>query len=475
MATSSLTGSDSQVSSQTSETVNPSMKPVAHVEPVAHVKPVAHVEPVDEKLPLFQLFVFGLQHVLVMAASPITSVFLVARALGFSTDLTLNLISATFLISGLGSLLQSFGTWKMGAKLPFIMVPGGAPVALFVLIAQQTDLQTAAGAVIMTGFFYFLILPIFTRCLRFFPRLVIGTMLLLVSVNLIKIYGGVIVGRPGTPEFGDPAAIGLALMTVAFTVFFARVLTGMLGQLAVMLGLLAGALVSALMGMTQFGNALAGPLFSLPSLFPFGLPTFDIMAALPLLIFSVISMTEATGQTMAIAEVVGKKLDPARDVPKTIRGDALASLFGGMFGTSLIITSGENIGIVQATGVRSRYVTAMAGMILVIVSLLAPLGRLANAIPGAVVGGTALVVFAIIGVMGINMLRQVDLHKRSNMFILASALTMGLLPILVPGLYSRFDPTLQIVLNNGLMMGAMTAVIGNIVFNHIGVDATESK
>src|SRR6201996_3765741 len=136
---------------------------------------MSKVQPVDEILPLPQLFVFGLQHVLVMAASPITAAFLVSRALNFSPSLTLNLISATFLICGLGTLLQSFGPLKFGARLPFIMVPGGAPVIIFLTTAQQTDLPTAVGAVILTGVFYFLVLPVFARCLRCFPRLVIGT------------------------------------------------------------------------------------------------------------------------------------------------------------------------------------------------------------------------------------------------------------------------------------------------------------
>jgi xanthine/uracil permease len=148
-----------------------------------------------------------------------------------------------------------------------------------------------------------------------------------------------------------------------------------------------------------------------------------------------------------------------------VRGDALVSLLGGLFGTSMIITSGENIGIVRATNVRSRYVTAMAGAILVLIALSAPLGRLASAIPAAVVGGTAMVVFAIIGTMGIDMLRRTDLHERGNMFVLAGALTMGLLPILVPGLYSRFPDTLQLVLGNGLAMGSITAVVLNLLFN----------
>jgi uracil-xanthine permease len=421
--------------------------------------------PVDAVLPFSQLLLFGLQHVLVMAAVPITSVFLVAKALGLSAALTVNLISATFLLCGLGTLLQSFGPWKFGARLPFVMVPGGAPIVMFVTIAQQRDLQTASGAVILTALFYFLILPVFARCLRFFPKIVIGTLLLLVSINLVKVYGGIIAGKAGTPTFGDPVNIGLALATIGFTVLFARLFKGMLGQLAVLLGLLTGTLLAAAFGLMDFSPVAAGPLWSSPTLLPFGLPHFDLVAAVPLLIFSVISMVEATGQTVAVAEVVGRPIDPRDAVPRTVRGDALVSLLGGLFGTSMIITSGENIGIVRATNVRSRYVTAMAGAILVLIALSAPLGRLASAIPAAVVGGTAMVVFAIIGTMGIDMLRRTDLHERGNMFVLAGALTMGLLPILVPGLYSRFPDTLQLVLGNGLAMGSITAVVLNLLFN----------
>ena len=427
------------------------------------------VHAVDERLPLAQLILFGLQHVLVVAASPITAVFLVAKALGLSSALTVDLISATFLVCGLGTLLQSFGPLKFGARLPFIMVPGGAPVVLFVLIAQQTDLPTAAGATILTGFVYFLLLPVFARCLRFFPRIVIGTMLILVAVNLIRIYGVVIVGKPGTAEFGAPLGIGLALATVAFTVLFAKLFKGMLGQLAVLLGLLAGAALAWALGVMSFADVWSGAIVTLPTPLPFGMPHFDVLAALPLLIFSVISMAEATGQTIAIAEVVGKEIDPQTEVPKTIRGDAAMSVLGGLFGTSLIITSSENIGIVQATGIRSRFVTAAAGVLLVVIALLAPLGRLANAIPAPVVGGSALIVFSIIGVMGINLLRQVDLRARANMYTLAAALTMGVLPIVVPGVYGRFPAALQIVLGNGLAMGALTAVIVNLIFEHLSL------
>ncbi|MGO4711124.1 uracil-xanthine permease family protein [Bradyrhizobium sp. 2TAF24] len=421
--------------------------------------------PVDEVLPLRRLVLLGLQHVLVMAASPITSVFLVARALDFSPALTLNLISATFLVCGIGTLLQSFGPLRIGARLPFIMVPGGAPVVIFLTTAQQTDLQTAVGAVLLTGLFYFLVLPVFARCLRFFPKIVIGTMLLLVAINLVKVYGGIVTGAPNSPNFAAPSNVLLALATVAFTLLFARLFHGLLGQLAVLFGLLAGTAVAALAGLMSFGSVWSGDMLSVPSLFPFGVPKFDLVAAIPLLVFSVISMAEATGQTVAIAEAVDKDIDVRTEVPKTIRGDALVSLLGGCLGTSLIITSGENIGVVRATGVRSRYVTAASGVILIALALFAPLGRLINAIPGAVVGGTAVIVFCIIAVMGIDQLRKVDLRDHGNLFTLAAGLAMGLLPILVNGVYSKFPFYVQMVLGNGLAAGTITAVLLNIAFN----------
>ncbi|RVN12162.1 uracil-xanthine permease [Sinorhizobium meliloti] len=430
------------------------------------------INPTDEVLPPRSLVRFGLQHVLVMAASPITAVFLVSKALGFSDALTVSLISATFLICGLGSILQSFGPAGFGARLPFIMVPGGAPIAIFLAI-QQTDVQTAVGAVILTAVFYFLALPVFRRLLRYFPPIVVGTMLLLVSVNLVRIYGGTITGKQGSEGFADPMNVGLALATIALTVIFARVFTGTLQRISVMLGLIAGSAIAIGAGYMDLSGIFDGPVIAVPQLLPFGMPKFDLFAALPLIVFSIISMAEATGQTIATAEIVGRRGDAHAIVPATIRGDAVASLVGGLFGTSLIITSGENVGIVRATNVKSRYVTATAGVILV--ALFAPIGRLANALPGPVVGGTAVIVFSIIGVIGIDLLRRVDLREHGPMFTLAAALSMGLLPILVPGVYSQFPQWSQMILANGLAAGTITAVIVNAIFQHLPLEQFQEK
>lgn len=418
---------------------------------------------------------FGLQHVLVMAATPISSVFLVSATLGLSDSLTVKLLAAAFVFSGVGTLVQSLGPCGIGVRLPFVMLPGGAPIVLFVAIAEQYGPRTATGAVLLTAVFYLVALPVFTKLLRFFPTIVIGTMIVIIGVNLIKVGGTLITGAPGSRDFGDPRALLLGMATVAFTVVFFRVLTGILRQLAVVLGLAAGTLLSVVLGATRFGEVSPGPLVALPEPFPFGGPEFSLIAAIPLMLFALASMAEATGQTVLNGEIVDKPVDARRDAPKTIRGDALVSLLGGCFGTSLMVTSGENVGIVRVTGVRSRFVTATAGIVLVLIGLCAPMARLLAAIPAPVVGGTALVVFAVITVLGIQMLRRVDLSEHTNIVICAVALGLGLLPILVPGIYDRFPPNVRILLDSGVAVGAFVAAVLNGVFHHLALPRRRSS
>ncbi|MBO8185087.1 uracil-xanthine permease family protein [Streptomyces spirodelae] len=411
------------------------------------------------------MLLFGVQHFLVMAATPISSVFLVSSALQLSPSLTANLLSAAFVLSGLGSLLQSLGPWGIGARLPFVMLPGGAPLILFLSIADQHGLRTATGAVMITAVFYFVVLPLFSRLLKFFPTLVIGTMIVIVGVNLVKVGALLVTGRPGSSGFGEPLALLLGLATVGCTVVAYALLRGTLRQLSVLLGLLAGTALAALLGRVKLEATDDGALLHAPQLMPFGSPQFNLLASLPLLVYSLASMAEATGQTVINSEAVGKEPDARRDAPKTIRGDAVISLAGGFFGLPLMVTSGENIGIVRITGVRSRFVTVAAGLVLITVGFLAPVAWLVNAIPAPVVGGTALVVFGVITVLGVQMLGRSGLDDHTDTFIVAVALGLGLLPILVPGVYGHLPANLRILLESGVAVGAFSAAVLHALFH----------
>ena len=434
----------------------------------ADVTPASPDRPpeLDSYRPIGQTILFGVQHVLVMAATPISSVFLISGALKLGPELTAQLLAATLVFSGIGSILQSQGVGPFGPKLPFVMLPGGAPVILFISIAQAKGVQVAVGAVMLTAVFYFVVLPIFQRLLRFFPTLVIGTMITVVGINLVKIGAQLIFGKPGTPTFGNGPGIILGLSTIGFTVLAVLFGRGFIARVAPIIGLLAGTVLAFLMGVAHVGDPMKNGLIAVPQPMPFGMPEFDLLAALPLLIFSIASMAEATGQTSINAEAVGARIDLAKTAPKTIRADALVSFAGSFFGMPLMVTSCENVGIVRMTGVKSRYVTVAAGIILIAAGLFAPLVQLITIIPDAVVGGTAVVVFGVIVVLGIQMLGRIDLHDHATMVIVAVSIGLGLMPVLLANPYVAAPAPLRMILENAVAMSAFTAVILNALFNH---------
>ncbi|WP_269928923.1 uracil-xanthine permease family protein [Kocuria massiliensis] len=425
------------------------------------------VHPVDQVRPVLPMIPFAIQHVLVMVATPISSVFLIGNSLDLPPRIVSAVLSAVFIFSGLGSVLQSVGVWRIGVRLPFVMLPGGAASVLFITVAQGTDVSTAVGSVLITGVFYILAVTLFVRILDYFPPLVVGIMVVVIGINLLQVTGSLVVGEEGSQAFGDPQNLLLGVVTVGIIVLCFRFLRGTLGRLSIALGLLGGTVVGALMGVTHFTEKMPGPLFVTPELFPLGRPTFDLLAAIPMLVWALASMAEATGQTIINGEIVQKKVEPSRDVPRLVRSDGLVTLLGGLFGTPALVTSGENVGIIRASGVRSRFVTALGGVLLVIIGL-SPLARILGGIPSAVVGGAAIVVFAIISVLGIQMLARVDFNQTGNLVTATVSLAVGLLPLLLPGMYSQFPTIVESLLSSGVAMSAFVAVALNILFHHLG-------
>ncbi|AJC59615.1 solute carrier family 23 protein [Streptomyces sp. 769] len=386
--------------------------------------PAPAVAPVDARVPPARLVPLAAQHVLAMLAAPVSTVFLLAGGLRLPPDRTAALLSATLVLCGSGALLQSFGVLRIGARLPFMMLPGGAAAALFLQIAREHGPATASGAVLLAAALLLAVLPLYGRIVRFFPPLVMGTTVLVIGVNMVA-------------AAAPMAAVGSgpALVTVAATALGLVLLRGVLRQLSVLLGMAVGTAAAALTG-APFRAVPGDAVLALPRLLPYGAPHFDLLAALPLLVFALASLAEATGQTVLNSEAVGRAPEPARDVPRTARADAVASLAAGLLGGTTMVTSAENIGIVRLTGVRSRFVTAAAGALLVVCGLLAPVTRLLAALPVSVVGGAALVIYAVIAAMGIDMLRRTDLTDRAASTVVALALLAGLLPVLAPRLYA---------------------------------------
>ncbi|MGW6159464.1 uracil-xanthine permease family protein, partial [Streptomyces sp. NPDC055144] len=397
------------------------------------------VEPVDERLPLQRLVPLACQHLLAGVAAPVSSVILIATTLNLPAGRTASLLSATLVLCGVGALLQSLGVraLRVGARLPFLMLPGGAAVAIFLQIAQEYGPATASGSVLVAAAFLLCVLPFYGRLVRLFPPLVMGTTVVLIGINMIKVTAPMVTSSPG---------LGFATLGV-IAVFF-LVLRGVWRQMAVLLGLACGTLIAVLTGAHL--HVAHGGTFALPVPFPYGTPHFDLLAAIPLLVFALASLAEATGQTVLNSEAVGRAPDPGHDVPRIARADALVSLGSGLFGTSLMVTSAENIGIVQLTRVRSRFVTAATGVLLIVCGLLTPLTRVLAAIPEPVVGAAGLVIYGVIAVMGFGMLSRTDLTHGTDSVVIALAVVIGMLPIVAPEMYVDLPPWARTLFGSGV-------------------------
>lgn len=417
--------------------------------------------PADERVPLKSLVPLAVQHLLVMITGPISSVFLVSNALHLDAGTSGRLLSAFFLVSAIGTILQSTGPFGIGSKLPFVMLPGGAAVVLFIQVAQQTNPQTATGAVLLTSVCCLVLVPLFLRIVRFFPPLVIGVMIVAIGVNLLRITAALVLDPDGGAQVGALALMGF---TILATVLCFRFLPGNWSRISVLLGLVIGAVAAALTGQMGQGPLLSGPVFAGPALLPFGTPQFNVLATLPMLIFAIGAMAEATGQTVLNAEAVGKRLDFRRDVGGTIRGDVVTSILAGLLGGPIMVTSGENIGIVRISAVRSRFITLGTGVLLALIAFLAPVARLVNAVPAAVIAGTGVVVFAMIIALGIRMLAQVDLGRDDNLLVATLALVAGLIPVVTPKIYSELPSGLKLVLGSGVTMATLIGVLANLLF-----------
>ncbi|MER6298915.1 solute carrier family 23 protein [Kitasatospora sp. NPDC001539] len=406
----------------------------------------------DERPPLRRLLPLALQHVLAMAATPVSTVFLIAAPLRLTPAQASSLLGAALVLSGAGSVLQSLGRWGFGARLPFVMLPGGAATALFVQIARDHGPAVASGSVLLAAALLLAVTPLYGRVVALFPPLVMGVTVLLVGVSMVRVTTLLLAGPGGSAAPGALAAAGL---TVAATLVAHLLLRGAWRQCAVLIGLAGGALLTVATGLGTLTPA-AGAGVSLPHLLPYGAPRPDLVAALPLLLFSLTSLAEATGQTVLNSEVP----DPGRDVPRVARADALVSLFSGLLGTPSMVTSSENIGINRLTGVRSRFVTAGAGFLLIAAGLFSPLSRLVAGLPPAAVAGAALVVYAVITVMGVEMLGRARAGEAPDTLVVTGlALTAGLLPVVAPGLYGGFPDWIRPVLGSGVVAGTLTAVV----------------
>ncbi|MBS0317387.1 MAG: purine permease [Proteobacteria bacterium] len=465
------------------------------------------VEPVDERLPAGRLFTLGLQHVLVMYAGAIAVPLIIGGALKFSAEQITMLISADLFTCGIVTLIQSFGASRwLGVKLPVMMGVTFAAVGPMIAIAIGTPGMDGAraifGAGIGAGIVAALLAPVMSRLLKYFPPVVTGSIITIIGASLMEVGVGWAMGGPAflaekvdvaklvgmvdsakaaaggaavtslgkipmiaNPGYGALDNLAVALAVMVFIMLLVKFGKGFIANIAVLLGLIAGCIVAVVMGKMTFGGVARAHWFDIVTPFAFGTPTFNPVDIITFVIVMIVVMIESTGMFLAVADIVGVKMTPKR-LAAGLRVDGLGTVIGGLLNTFPHTSFSQNVGLVAVTGVKSRWVCVMGGVIMIVLGALPKLSAIIAAIPQFVLGGAGLVMFGMVAATGIRILSTVDYKdNRFNLYIVALAIGFGLIPTVAPHWSQQMWPALTPILHSGILLTSIVAVVLNLFFN----------
>ncbi len=433
--------------------------------------PESGKHPVDETLPPVKMFTSGLQHVAAMYAGVVAPPMIVGPAVGLSATETAFLMGASLFTAGIATLLQTLGFWKIGAKLPFVNGVSFAGVTPMIAIGKgegDNAIPIIFGAIIVAGVLGFLLAPYFCKLVRFFPPVVTGTVITLIGVSLLPVaFNWSQGGNPQATDYGSMTNIGMAALTFLIVLALRKLLRGFLQQIAILLGLVAGTLIAIPVGITNFDAIKNADLVGFPTPFHFGAPQFEVAAIISMCIVMLVCMTESTADMLALGKIVGRPADE-RTIEGGLRADTLGSAISPLFNGFMCSAFAQNIGLVAMTKVRSRFVVAAGGGILILLGLCPVLASVIALVPLPVLGGAGIVLFGTVAASGIQTLAGAALEKGENALIVAASVGIGLIPIAAPTFYHAFPEDLLVVLDSGISTGCVVAIILNLAFNHLG-------
>jgi uric acid transporter len=269
------------------------------------------------------------------------------------------------------------------------------------------------------------------------------------------------------PAYGAALHLGIALFVLVFILIITRFVKGFFSNIAVLSGIIVGTLVAMFFGKVSFAGIHEASWVAIVRPFQFGFPRFNLVATLTMCIVMVVVMIESLGMFLALGSITGKKITQ-RDLSDGLRVDGLGTLIGGIFNTFPYTSFSQNVGLVGVTGVRSRFVCAAGGVLLLMLGLLPKLAVIVASVPPFVLGGAGVVMFGMVCATGIRILGGVDFQSnRFNLFIVAISVGFGMIPLVAPRFFAQMPRALSPLLESGILLASIVAVLLNLFFNKI--------
>jgi NCS2 family nucleobase:cation symporter-2 len=424
------------------------------------------VRPEDQRLPIGTAFAYGFQHVLTMYGGIIAPPLIIGSAAGLSGPDIALLITSCLFVGGLATLLQTLGIKWFGSQLPLVQGTSFASVAtMLAIVSGGGGLPAVFGAVIAASLIGLAVAPFFAKIIHFFPPVVTGVVITTIGLSLTPVAANwALGGNAKAPDYGSPANIGLAALTLVVIMLLSKLGNAVISRLSILLAIVIGTVVAAFLGMADFSKLGTGPIFELPRPFAFGMPTFEPAAIISMVIVILVILTETTADILAVGEIAGTKVDSKR-IANGLRADMLSSAVAPVFNTFTQSAFAQNVGLVAVTGIKSRYAVAAGGGVLTLLGLLPILGRVVAAVPTPVLGGAGVVLFGTVAASGIRTLARVDYKDNMNLIIVATSIAFGLIPVINKDFYGHFPTWFQVIFDSGISSAAIMAILLNLVFN----------
>lgn len=365
--------------------------------------PDADVVAPDERLSWPRTLGIGAQHVVAMFGAT----FLVPVLTGFPP-------ATTLLFSGVGTILFLLIT---GNRLPSYLGSSFAVIAPVTAAVTAQGTGSALGGLIAVGLLLILIGAVVhligTRWLDLtLPPVVTGAIVALIGFNLAP---------AAKTNFEQGPLVGLVtlVLLVGALAFF----KGLIGRLAIFLAVVLGYLLALALGEVDTAAIAQAAWIGLPE---FHTPTFSL-AVLPLFLPAVIALVaENIGHVKSVGQMTGTDLDPL--MGRALAADGVATVLAGAGGGSATTTYAENIGVMAATRIYSTAAYWVAAVVAIVLSLCPTVGAAISAIPPGVLGGATIVLYGLVGVLGIRiwLTNHVDFSKPVNQMTAAIPLIIGI-------------------------------------------------
>lgn len=409
-------------------------------------------------------FILSLQHLLAMYAGAILVPIIVGTSLKFTPEEIAYLVTVDIFMCGIATFLQA--NKVTGTGLPIVLGCTFTAVAPMILIGQTKGLDVLYGSLFLSGILVVIIAPFFSYLVKFFPPVVTGSVVTIIGINLMPVAMNYLAGGEGAKDYGDPLNLMLGALTLVIILILQRFTTGFLKSIAILIGLIIGTIVASFVGVVDVNQVGEAHWFGIPRPMRFAGFGFDFGATLVFFIVAIVSLIESTGVYHALSEITGRKLE-RKDFRKGYTAEGLAIVLGSFFNAFPYTAYSQNVGLVSLSGAKKNNVIYGMVILLLICGCLPKLGALANMIPLPVLGGAMIAMFGMVMAYGVSILGHINFKNQNNLLIIAVAVGLGTGISAVPKAFSGLGEQFAWLTQNGIVLGAISAIVLNFFFNGI--------